>query len=812
MMISDKEHMVTSLLENKELSFEEFKQEVITDYRLAQESRQASLVGRKEVLTGKAKFGIFGDGKELAQIAMAKVFKEGDFRSGYYRDQTFHFASGMYNISEFFAQLYAHADVNAESSTAGRGMTCHFGTRSLDDNGNWNNLTQMKNSSADISCTAGQMIRLVGLAQASKLYRENKELSYMTHFSNNGNEIAFGTIGDASTSEGHFFEALNAAGVLQVPMLISIWDDGYGISVSQKYQTTKQNISELLKGFQRDENGEGFEIIRVKGWDYAGLVEAYETAASICRNQHVPVMVHVQEVTQPQGHSTSGSHERYKSKERLEWEADHDCIKKMREWILESGMASNEELDQIDEEAKRYVRDIQKKAWADFNAPIKQEITEVVSIFEEIELQSQFPNDIKYYKNVLRSSIDPTRKDVMAALRRVLRIVRNENIEGKAKLIKWFKAAREANVDRYNTYLFSDTADSPLKVVEIKPEFPDTPKTVDGREVLQACFEANFSRDPRLLAFGEDVGKIGDVNQGFAGLQEKFGEHRIFDTGIREATIVGQGIGLAMRGLRPITEIQYLDYIYYGLQPLADDLTSLTYRTKRGQKAPLIIRTRGHRLEGIWHAGSPIGVLINALRGMHLCVPRNMTQAAGMYNTLLRSDEPALVIECLNGYRLKEKLPANVGEFTVKLGQPEVLRGGTDVTLVTYGSCVRVADEAVHQLAEMDISVELIDVQTLLPFDINHTIVESLKKTNRVLFLDEDMPGGATAFMVQKVIEEQKGFRYLDAEPRTLTAREHRPAYGSDGDYFSKPNIEDVVEAIYEMMNEADPQLYPKLF
>ncbi|UKJ06668.1 alpha-ketoacid dehydrogenase subunit alpha/beta [Solitalea lacus] len=812
MMISDKEHMVTSLLENNELSFEEFKQEVLTDYRLAQESRQASLLGRKEVLTGKAKFGIFGDGKELAQIAMAKVFKEGDFRSGYYRDQTFHFAAGMYNISEFFAQLYAHADVNAESSTAGRGMTCHFGTRSLDDNGNWNNLTEMKNSSADISCTAGQMIRLVGLAQASKLYRENKELAYMTHFSKNGNEIAFGTIGDASTSEGHFFEALNAAGVLQVPMLMSVWDDGYGISVSQKYQTTKQNISELLKGFQRDENGEGFEIIRVKGWDYAGLVEAYEKAASICRTHHIPVLVHVQEVTQPQGHSTSGSHERYKSKERLEWEANHDCIKKMREWIVESSIATVEELDQIDEEAKRYVREIQKKAWADFNAPIKTEITELVTIFDEIEGQSQFAADVKYHKNALRSAIDPTRKDVIAATRRVLLITRNEKIAGREKLIKWLNEANESNRDRYNTYLFSNTIDSPLNMVEIKPEFPETPKTVDGREVLQACFEANFSRDPRLVAFGEDVGKIGDVNQGFAGLQEKFGELRIFDTGIREATIVGQGIGLAMRGLRPIAEIQYLDYIYYGLQPLADDLSSLTYRTKRGQKAPLIIRTRGHRLEGIWHAGSPIGVLINALRGMHLCVPRNMTQAAGMYNMLLRSDEPALVIECLNGYRLKEKLPSNVGEFTVPLGKPEVLREGSDITLVTYGSCVRIADEAAHQLAELGISVELIDVQTLLPFDLNHSILESIKKTSRVLFLDEDMPGGATAYMLQKVMEEQKGFRYLDSEPRTLTAKEHRPAYGSDGDYFSKPNIEDVVETVYEMMREANPHRFPKLY
>lgn len=812
MMISEKEHMVTSLLENKELSFEEFKREVLTDYRLAQESRQASLLGRKEVLTGKAKFGIFGDGKELAQIAMAKVFKEGDFRSGYYRDQTFHFAAGMYTIKEFFAQLYAHADVNAESSTAGRGMTCHFGTRSLDDNGNWNNLTEMKNSSADISCTAGQMIRLVGLAQASKLYRENKELSYMTHFSKNGNEIAFGTIGDASTSEGHFFEAMNAAGVLQVPMLMSVWDDGYGISVSQKYQTTKQNISELLKGFQRDDKGEGFEIIRVKGWDYAGLVEAYETAASICRTHHVPVLVHVQEVTQPQGHSTSGSHERYKSKERLEWETNHDCIKKMREWILESAVATEEELDGIEEEAKRSVRDIQKQAWAEFNAPIKQEIAEVVAIFEEIESQSQHSADVKYYKNALRSAIDPSRKDVLSALRRVLRIVRNEKLSGRDKLITWYNAAKEANYDRYNTYLFSDTDESPMKAAEIKAEFPETPKTVDGREVLQACFEANFSRDPRLVAFGEDVGKIGDVNQGFAGLQEKFGEHRIFDTGIREATIVGQGIGLAMRGLRPIAEIQYLDYIYYGLQPLADDLSSLSYRTKRGQKAPLIIRSRGHRLEGIWHAGSPIGVLINALRGMHLCVPRNMTQAAGMYNVLLRSDEPAIVIECLNGYRLKEKLPANIGEFTVQLGKPEILREGSDLTLVTYGSCVRVADEAVHQLAEIGISVELIDVQTLLPFDIDHTIVESLKKTNRVLFLDEDMPGGATAFMLQKVVEEQQGFRYLDSEPRTLTAREHRPAYGSDGDYFSKPNIEDVVETVYAMMNETDPVRFPEIY
>ncbi|SMO79809.1 alpha-ketoacid dehydrogenase subunit alpha/beta [Solitalea koreensis] len=802
----------SSMVENKELNFSEFREVVLDDYRLVNESRQASLFGRKEVLTGKAKFGIFGDGKELAQIAMAKVFKNGDFRSGYYRDQTFHFAAGIYTIKEFFAQLYAHADVNFESSTAGRGMTCHFGTRSLNEDGSWKNLTEMKNSSADISCTAGQMIRLVGLAQASKLYRENKELAHLTQFSNNGNEIAFGTIGDASTSEGHFYEAINAVGVLQVPMLMSVWDDGYGISVSQKYQTTKQNISEILKGFQRDEHGEGYEILRVKGWDYAALCETYEQAAAICREHHRPVLVHVQEVTQPQGHSTSGSHERYKSRERLDWEANHDCIKKMREWIINSAIATAEELDAIEDSAKKHVRDLQKEAWADFNAPIKQEIIEVAAIFDEIEAESSHAQDVKYHKNVLKSTIDPTRKDIISNLRRVLRAVRNEKISGKQKLINWYTKAKEVNKDRYNTFLFTDTDESALKVQEVKPIYDETTKNVDGREILQACFDAAFARDPRLVAFGEDVGRIGDVNQGFAGLQEKYGENRIFDVGIREATIMGQGIGLAMRGLRPIAEIQYLDYIYYGLQPLADDVSSLSYRTKRGQKAPLIVRTRGHRLEGIWHAGSPIGTLINALRGMHLLVPRNMTQAAGFYNTLIKADEPALVIECLNGYRLKEKLPANIGEFTTPLGVPEVLIEGTDITLVTYGSCVRIAEEAALQLAEVGISVELVDVQSLLPFDIHHKIVESLKKTNRIIFLDEDMPGGATAFMMQQVIEVQKGYYYLDTEPRTITAKEHRPAYGSDGDYFSKPSVEDVFDAVYEMMQEVDSSRFPGIY
>jgi 2-oxoisovalerate dehydrogenase E1 component len=792
------------------LSFEDFKNIVINDYRIAYESRQASLLGRKEVLTGKAKFGIFGDGKEVAQIAMAKAFKNGDFRSGYYRDQTFMFATGMSNISEFFAQLYALTDVDAEPCSAGRSMNGHFGTRSLNADGTWKNLTEMKNSSADISPTAGQMPRLVGLALASKLYRQNKDLSYLKEFSINGNEVAFGTIGNASTSEGHFFEAINAAGVLQIPMAISVWDDGYGISVHAKYQTTKEDISEILKGFQRDDKP-GFEIFRVNGWDYPALCETYEKAINICREQHVPVFIHVVEMTQPQGHSTSGSHERYKSKERLEWEAEFDCIKKMKEWMIESAIATEEELEVLETKAKKEVREIQKKIWEDFNSPIRKEISEVAGMLDEIASQSQHAAEVQQAKSILNSTVDPSRKDILVAVKKVLRITRFEDLDTKSKLLDWIAVYKTENFDRYNSYLFNDSAESALNVPEIKAVYSDDSKMLDGREILQAFFDSAFARDPRLVAFGEDLGKIGDVNQGFAGLQEKYGEIRITDTGIREATIVGQGIGLALRGLRPIAEIQYLDYLLYGLQTLSDDLACLSWRTKGGQKAPVIIRTRGHRLEGIWHSGSPIGMIINALRGIHILVPRNMTQAAGFYNTMLRSDEPALLIECLNGYRLKERLPDNLAEFTVPLGVPEVLTEGNDVTIVTYGSSCRVASEAIEQLNEVGISVELIDVQTLLPFDIHHSIADSIKKTNRVLFLDEDVPGGATAYMMQQVIEQQKGYYYLDAEPRTLSAQAHRPAYGTDGDYFSKPNVEDVFEAVYGIMNEVDPEKFPKI-
>ncbi len=790
------------------LSFEDFKQVVLTDYRIANESRHASLLGRKEVLTGKAKFGIFGDGKEVAQIAMAKVFRDGDFRSGYYRDQTFMFATGMSNVKEFFAQLYALPNVEAEPCSAGRSMNGHFGTRSLNDDGTWKNLTAMKNSSADISPTAGQMPRLVGLAQASKLYRNNAELSVFENFSINGNEVAFGTIGNASTSEGHFFEAINAAGVLQIPMAISVWDDGYGISVHAKYQTTKENISEILKGFQRDDHGNGFEIFRVKGWDYAALCETYEKAIKICREEHVPVFIHVQELTQPQGHSTSGSHERYKSKERLDWEAEFDCIKQMREWMIKSAIATESELDAIEQEAKKYVRACQKEVWEAFNQPIKQEIAEVSVMLEQLAASSAASAEIINLVTNLRSTVDAIRKDILVAVRKSLRLTRHENSDARRNLQIWLNQYNNENYDRYNSYLFTDTESSALNIPEIKAQYSEDAKMLDGREIVQACFDAAFARDPRVVAFGEDVGKIGDVNQGFAGLQEKYGEIRISDTGIREATIIGQGIGLAMRGLRPIAEIQYLDYLLYGLQTLSDDLASLSYRTKAGQKAPLIVRTRGHRLEGIWHSGSPIGMILHALRGMHVLVPRNMTQAAGFYNTLLKADEPALVIECLNGYRLKEALPDNIGEFTLPLGRPEILREGNDITLVTYGSCIRIAEEAILELEQMGISVELIDVQSLLPFDIHHIISDSLKKTNKVLFFDEDVPGGATSYMMQQVLEVQNGYYYLDAAPRTLTAKAHRPAYGTDGDYFSKPSADDVVECIYEMMNETNPSKY----
>ena len=793
----------------RDLSFEDFRKEVLNDYRIASESRQASLLGRKEVLTGKAKFGIFGDGKELAQIAMAKQFQNGDFRSGYYRDQTFMFAIGQSDITKFFAQMYANPDVEAEPSSAGRSMNGHFSTRSLNPDGSWKELTKMKNSSSDISPTAGQMPRLVGLAWASKLYRQNPGLSHMKGFSINGNEVAFGSIGDASTSEGVFFEAINAAGVLQIPMAISVWDDGYGISVPAKYQTTKQNISEILKGFERNDKGEGYVILRGKGWDYPGLCEMYEKGIKICREEHVPVLFHIQEVTQPQGHSTSGSHERYKTKERLAWEEEYDGLKKMREWMISSAISSAEECDEIDAEAKKYAAACRKQAWDDFMNPIREEIKTVTALFQSIADQSSEGSFILKVKTELESMSDPARRDIAASVHRVLRLARNENSDARESLVQWNKEYAIHNFDRYNSYLHSETEESTSKINEVPAIYTSDAPLMDGREILQANFEVLFNRDPRLVAFGEDLGRIGDVNQGFAGLQAKFGEIRISDAGIREATIAGQGIGLALRGLRPIAEIQYLDYLLYAIQILSDDLSTLHYRTKGGQKAPVIIRTRGHRLEGIWHSGSPMGMIINALRGMHILVPRNMTQAAGFYNTLLAGDEPGLIIECLNGYRLKEKLPSNLGDFKVPIGVPQIMQEGSDVTLVTYGSCVRVAQDAMRSLEELGISVELIDVQSLLPFDSRHSIIKSLQKTNKLIVLDEDVPGGASAYILQQILEIQDGFRFLDAAPRTLTAKSHRPAYGSDGDYFSKPSVENIVDVVYELMQEVAPSRFP---
>lgn len=792
----------------QKLSFEEFKKTILNDYRVVNESREASLLGRREVLTGKAKFGIFGDGKEVAQIAMARVFMAGDFRSGYYRDQTFMFATDNLTLEQWFAGLYAHADVHADPTSAGRQMGGHYATRSLNPDGSWKDLTKIKNSSADISPTGGQMPRLLGLALASKFYRNNPNLEGQEFklFSNGGNEVAFGTIGDASTSEGMFWETINAAGVLQVPMVISVWDDGHGISVPKKYQTTKEDISEVLKGFQRDENKKGYEILKTKGWDFAHLCETYEKAAKIAREEHIPVLVHVDEMTQPQGHSTSGSHERYKSKERLQWESDFDPIKKMREWILNSAITTSEELDQIEINAKQRVRDAKNNAWKAFNAPIKEETSTLLALLNEINNPA-----INELISELKSAIDPSRREIMSIARRSIWEIK-ENTETKQKLSAWILENLSENSERYSSSLYSESDFAVLKANVVPIEYPTEEKMIDGREVLRENFDAILEKYPAVHIFGEDAGKIGGVNQGLEGLQKKYGEHRVFDTGIRECTIIGQAIGIAMRGLRPIAEIQYLDYLLYALQIMSDDLATVQYRTKGGQKAPVIIRTRGHRLEGIWHSGSPMGMIINAIRGIYVCVPRSMTIAAGFYNTLLTSDEPALVIEPLNSYRLKEKAPSNFGEFKLPLGIPEILKQGNDVTLVTYGSNCRIAMEAAAHLEKKNISVEVIDVQTLLPFDIHHSIVESLKKTNRIVFLDEDVPGGSTAFMMQKVLEEQGGYNYLDTEPKTITSKEHRPAYGSDGDYFSKPNVEDIVEAIYKLMHESNPANYPALY
>jgi len=795
----------------KELSFEDFRQEVLADYRLACESRAASLLGRREVLTGKAKFGIFGDGKELAQIAMAKVFREGDFRSGYYRDQTFMMAINQMSIQEMFAALYGHTDVIQEPASGGRQMGGHFATRSLNEDGTWKNLMVMKNSSADISCTSGQMPRLLGLAQASKVYRNNKDLQDWTSFSNKGNEIAFGTIGNASTSEGTFFEAINAAGVLQVPMIMSVWDDGYGISVPAKHQTTKENISEILKGYQRDKNGAGFEIIRVKGWDYPALIEAYQKAEKIARKEHVPCLIHVSEVTQPQGHSTSGSHERYKPKERLQWELDFDPIKKMGEWMIEANLASQEELDAISKESKKLIRLAKGEAWKAFINPIKEEQKEVAALLMQLAKGSSNKAFIEKLVKDLLAHIEPIRKDMFNAVRKAMRLVREESSSAKTSLVAWLNKEKLINTNRFSSHLYSESDFASLKVVEVLPEYEGS-EYVDARVIIRNNFDAIFTNKPETLIFGEDSGNIGDVNQGLEGMQEKHGELRISDVGIREATILGQGIGMAMRGLRPIAEIQYLDYLLYAIQIMSDDLATLHYRTKGGQKAPLIIRTRGHRLEGIWHSGSPMGMIINALRGVNVLVPRNMTKAAGFYNTMLEADDPALIIECLNGYRLKEKMPSNLGEFRTPVGVPEITKEGTEITLVSYGSTWRLVMEAARELESFGISAEVIDVQSLIPFDVNHKIVESIAKTNRVLFIDEDVPGGATAYMMQKVVEEQKAYFHLDSEPRTLSAKAHRPAYGTDGDYFSKPSVDDIFESVYAMMYKADPKKYPSIY
>jgi pyruvate/2-oxoglutarate/acetoin dehydrogenase E1 component/TPP-dependent pyruvate/acetoin dehydrogenase alpha subunit len=793
---------------DEKLSFEEFKQRVLRDYRLACESREASLLGRKEVLTGKAKFGIFGDGKELPQLAMAHCFKAGDYKAGYYRDQTFMFASGVANVEQFFAQLYAHPDKEADPFSAGRQMNAHFATPFIDEEGKWLNLQERYNISADASPTASQMGRSVGLALASKYYRNSEELAEGSNFSSHGNEVCFVTIGDASTSEGIFWEAVNAAGVQQIPMAIFVWDDGYGISVPIEYQTTKGSISQALAGMQADEQG-GLDIYQVDGWDYPALCETFERGIARTRETHIPAVFHVRELTQPQGHSTSGSHERYKSPERLQWEKDYDGIAKMRQWILDSALGGAEELEQIESEAKQEVREAQKRALKAYRDDISIDKAEMMRHLDALGMEGV--EAVQGLRSELSSIMDLGRRDLSRISRKLLYATRGSDSQARRNLKIWLNRFASENKERYNSQLYSEGEGSALAIPTVAPEYDEQSPKLNGFEILNRCFEENLKRDPAILAFGEDLGNIGDVNQGFAGLQEKFGLNRVFDTGIREATIMGQGIGLAMRGLRPIAEIQYLDYLLYGLQPLSDDLATLHYRSAGQQKAPMIVRTRGHRLEGIWHTGSPIGMILSTLRGMHVLVPRNMTQAAGFYNTLLRSDDPAIIIECLNGYRLKEQLPNNIGEFCLPLGIPEVIRQGEDITIVSYGSILRIAQQAAEELAKMDIQVEILDVQTLLPYDLESTVAESVRKTNRVLFLDEDVPGGATAFMLSEFMKDDQIWQYLDSAPRCLSAHPHRSPYGSDGDYFSKPNTEDIIECIYEIMHETDPDSYPEI-
>lgn len=796
----------------KELSLTEFKEIVLADYRLACESREASLLGRKEVLTGKAKFGIFGDGKELAQIALAKQFREGDYRSGYYRDQTIMLAIGELTYQQIFAQLYSHTSLEAEPHSAGRQMNSHFTTRYINEDGTWKDMTKLKITTTDLSPTAAQIPRTVGLGLASKLFRKNKELHQYNTLSKHGNEVVFCTIGDASTSEGIFFEAFNAMGVLQVPVVLSVWDDGYGISVPTMMQTTKESISRALAGFQRDEKYKGWEIMTVNGWDYSALCLTYKKAAELAREHHVPVLVHVQELTQPQGHSTSGSHERYKSDERLAWEKDFDCNKQFKEWIIKQAFATEDELKKIEEEAFLKVKEGKEAAWKAYITPIKNEVRNLSKLFDKLAATSSNKQQIQQTKYKLLNGLDTNWKDLTMATKKVLRYVSKEESEEKKILQDWLLQENIANFDRYNSLLYSHDAYSATNVKEVKPIYNDNSPIVDGRIIIRDNFDALLAKEPKLVIFGEDSGKIGGVNQGLEGLQKKYGEARVSDTGIREATILGKGVGMAIRGLRPIAEIQYLDYLVYGLMTISDDLASLHYRTKGGQKAPLIIRTRGHRFEGIWHSGSPLGMIINSLRGMYICVPRNMTQAAGLYNTLLSAYDPALVIEPLLAYRRKEKLPANLGEYKIPLGVPEVLVEGKDITIVTYGSCVSIVLEATEQLKEFDIHCEIIDIQTLLPFDTHKVILESLKKTNRLIVMDEDVSGGATGFMLQQVLEEQGGYFYLDSEPKTISAQDHRPAYGSDGNYFSKPNVETVFDKVYKLMREAKPNKFPGIY
>ena len=803
-------------LSKKKVSKNDFIKEILNDYKILCISREASLLGRKEVLTGKAKFGIFGDGKELAQIVMAKFFKNGDFRSGYYRDQTFMMAINELTVKQFFAGLYAHTDLEKEPNSGGRQMGGHFSTRAIDDEGRWLDLVNRKNSSSDISCTAAQMPRLIGLGLASKIYRQNKSLKDFKKFSNNGNEVAFGTIGDASTSEGVFWESINAAAVLEIPIVMSIWDDGYGISVPKKFQTTKESISDALSGFEIEGDSNGIKIFKCNGWDYSSLFSTYKKAVNYTREFHKPSLVHIEEITQPQGHSTSGSHQRYKSKDRLSWESEFDCIKQFKKWILSSNNAMNEPicdektLNNIENDAKMEVKSQSKLAWNEFLEPNKILLNECCSHLEKMAKESPEKNNILQKTKELKSIKEPIKKDVFDKFRETLFLLRNENNESKNSALKWFKEQQHFQSENYNSSLYSEFSSSSVKIGAIDPIYSDS-KT-DGRIILKNNFIALFEKFPELLTFGEDTGIIGGVNQAMEGLQEKFGELRVFDSGIRETTIIGQGIGLALRGLRPIAEIQYLDYLLYCIQIMSDDLATLSYRTKGTQKCPLIIRTRGHRLEGIWHAGSPLGGIINFVRGIVVCVPRNMIKAAGFYNTLLHSDDPALVIECLNGYRIKENEPTNYGEFTTPIGIPEIVKEGNDITVVSYGSTFNICLEAVKELNNYNISCELIDIQTLIPFDVNHLVSKSLAKTNKIIFIDEDVPGGATAFMLDQVINKQKGYFHLDSQPVTLTAKEHRPAYGTDGDYFSKPSLNDIKEAIYNIMHESNPKEFPSIF